>query len=146
METEGIQKMEPTASQPRRQRGEGRLWLKGEIWWIQFYVHGRQVRESSKSRTKTVAERKLKRRLAQADAGLIEPSGVRHLRYEAMRDAILADYRTNKRKSLFKHKDGAEYICGLKHIDEFFGGYRAVEITTDLIREFSSKRQSDGTP
>lgn len=146
MENEEIQKDEPTAPRPRRERGEGRLWLKGKIWWIQFYVNGRQVRESTRSKTKTVAERKLKRKLAQAEAGLIAPSSFRRLRYEEMRDALLADYRTNKRKSLFRNKDGAEYVCGLKYLDEFFNGYRAVEITTDLIREFSSKRLGDGTP
>jgi integrase len=131
---------------PRRERGEGRLWLKGKIWWIQFYVHGRQVRESSRSTTKTVAERKLKRRLAQAEAGLIAPSSFRRLRYREMRAALLADYRANSRKSLFRNKDGAEYVCGLKYLDDFFDGYCVVEITTDLIREFSTKRQSEGSP
>lgn len=130
----------------RRDRGEGRLWLKGKIWWIQFYVHGRQVRESSRSKTKTVAERKLKRRLAEAEAGLIAPSNVKRLRYEKLRDAMLADYRTNNRKSLFRKKDGAEYVCGLKYLDEFFKGYRAVEITTDMIRDFSKERQCAGSP
>jgi integrase len=124
----------------------GRLWLKGKIWWIQFYVHGRQVRESSRSKTKAVAERKLKRRLAQAEAGLIAPSSFRRLRYEEMRAALLADYRANSRKSLFRNKDGVEFVCGLKYLDAFFDGYRVVEITTDLIREFSNKRQSDGSP
>jgi integrase len=46
----------------------------------------------------------------------------------------------------FRNKDGAEYVCGLKYLDDFFRGYSVVEITTDLIREFSSKRQSDGAP
>jgi integrase len=34
----------------------------------------------------------------------------------------------------------------LVYLDAFFGGYCVVEITTDLIREFSNKRQSDGSP
>lgn len=146
MENGTVQAIEQTVESKRRERGEGRLWLKGKIWWIQFYVHGRQVRESTRSKTKAVAERRLKRKLAQAEAGLIAPSSFQRLRYEEMRDALLADYRTNKRKSLFRNKDGVEYVCGLKYLNEFFSGYRAVEITTDLIREFSTKRLGDGTP
>lgn len=146
MENQAIQNTETVSRRPRRERGEGRIWLNGKIWWIQFYVHGRQMRESSRSKTKTVAERLLKRRLAESEAGLIAPSVVQRLRYEKMRDSLLTDYRTNNRKSLFRNKDGAEYVCGLKYLDEFFIGLRAVEITTDLVREFSSKRQSAGSP
>jgi len=25
-----------------RQRGEGRIWQIGRIWWIQYYVRGQQ--------------------------------------------------------------------------------------------------------
>ena len=35
-----------TQEKPRRERGTGRLWRIGPIWYIQYYVHGRQVRES----------------------------------------------------------------------------------------------------
>lgn len=131
---------------PRRERGEGRLWQIGRIWWIQYYVHGRQVRESSKSKTKTVAQRLLKRRLAEAEANLIAPSVARSLRYEKLREALLADYRTNRKKSLFLKRDGTEQICGLSHLDCFFKGYRAIDITTDLIRKFIGERQAEGAP
>lgn len=136
----------PIERKPRRQRGEGRVWLVGKMWWIQYYFHGRQARESSGSKTKTVAERLLKRRLAEVEANLITPPSARRLRYEQLRDALLADYQTNHRKSVFVRKDGTEQICGLKHLDAFFKGYRAINITPDLIRKFTSKRQSEGAP
>lgn len=138
-----------TATQEKRERrkkGEGRIWQIGRLWWIQYYLHGRQVRESSGSPTKSVAERMLKKRLAQADAGLVVLPFVNRLRYDEMRDALLADYRTNGKKSLLITEDGTEQICGLKHLDAAFKGFRAIDITTDRIREFSSKRQATGAP
>jgi integrase len=134
----------PGQQKDRRQRGEGRVWLVGKIWWVQYYVRGRQVRESSKSRTRTVADRLLKRRLAEVEANLVAPPDARRLRYEQLRNSLLADYRTNHRKSMFRKTDGTEQICGLKHLDAFFKEYRAVDITTDLVREFITKRHSDG--
>jgi hypothetical protein len=113
---------------------------------MHYVAIGPQVRESSRSKTMTVAERKRTRRLAQAEAGLRAPSSFRSLCYEEMSAALRADYRANGRKSLFRNKDGVEFVCGLKYLDVFFGGYCVVEITTDLIREFSNKRQSDGSP
>ena len=85
---------------PRRERGEGRLWQIGQIWWIQYYVHGRQVRESSRSKTETVAKRLLKRRLGEVNAGLLTPASIQRLRYDSLRAAFLADYRTNKQIAL----------------------------------------------
>jgi len=135
-----------TEKRERRKKGEGRIWQIGRIWWIQYYLRGRQVRESSGSPTKSVAERRLKKRLAQADAGLVVSPSVDRLRYEEMRDALLADYRTNRRKSLLVADDGTEQICGLKHLNAAFKGFRATDITTDRIREFISKRQAAGAP
>jgi len=60
-----------TQPQSRRGRGEGRIWRIGRIWWIQYYVHGRQVRESSHSDRKPVAERLIRRRLGEAAAGIV---------------------------------------------------------------------------
>ena len=35
-------------------------------------------------------------------------------------------------------------IWGIQHLDEFFDGFRAIEITTDRIREFINRRQEAG--
>jgi integrase len=131
-------------TQACRARGEGRIWRRGRIWWIQYYAHGRQVRESSRSDRKPVAERLLRQRLGEAAAGIASsPRGAR-VRYEEMRDALLADYAANKRKWLRKDKGGKAYIIGVSHLDHFFSGYRAVNITTDAIRAFIRRRQEEG--
>jgi integrase len=146
MENEANQTDEMSERQPRRERGEGRLWRMGKIWWIQYYVHGRQVRESSRSKTQAVAKRLLKRRLGEVNAGLVTPASIQRLRYENLRAAFLADYRTNNRKSLYTNRAGEEQVCGIKHLDSAFKGYRATDIPGDPIRDFISKRQAEGAP
>jgi integrase len=128
--------------QVRRQRGEGRIWRRGRIWWIQCFAHGRQVRESSGSDRRPVAERLLRQRLGEAAAGIASPPRAMRLTYEEMRDALLADYRMNKRKWVEDGKGSNPYMT--VHLDRFFCGYRAVNITTDGIREFIRKRQEEG--
>jgi len=126
-----------------RRRGEGRIWQIGRIWWIQYYVHGRQVRESSHSDRKLTAERLLRQRLGEAAAGIASPPASTRVSYEELRDALLADYDANGRKWLRTDKDGEPYICNLFHLDQFFARRRAIDITTDTIRQFIQKRQEE---
>src|SRR5712692_6230627 len=128
----------------RRQRGEGRIWRRGRIWWIKYYVRGRPVCESSRSDRRAVAERLLRQRLGEAAAGIASPPRAARISYEQMRDALLADYAVNGRRWLRQGKDGRAYIIGVSHLDHFFSGYRAVNITTDTIRDFIGKRQAEG--
>src|SRR5713226_5189944 len=48
----------------------------------------------------------------------------------------------NKRKWIEEGKGSNPYMT--VHLDNFFCGYRAVNITTDAIREFTRKRQEEG--
>lgn len=128
----------------RRKRGEGRLWKIGRIYWIQYYVHGRQVRESSRSEKEDVAERLLAKRLAEINADTFVGPAARRLRYDQIRDALYHDYQTNHRKWLRIGKDGERYICGVRHLDLFFMGQRVLAITTGRIREFIVARQLKG--
>ncbi len=141
----------------RRVRGGGSVYRPkyrakdGELreslrWWIKYYKHGVSFRESAHSKKKAVAERLLRKRLGEIEAGVFVGPAAERMRYEDLRTAFFADYRANGRKSLFKHKDGTEYICGVAELDEFFAGCRAVEITTDRIRAFIVKRQQEGAP
>lgn len=127
-----------------RKRGEGRIWRIGRVWWIQYYVHGQQVRESSHSDRKPIAERLLRQRLGEAAVGIAAPAGATRVTYEKVRDSLIADYEVNGRKWLRKGKDGKPYICGISHLDESFARCRVVSITTDVIRDFAQKLQERG--
>jgi integrase len=127
-----------------RKRSEGRIWQIGRMWWIQYYVRGRQVRETSHSEKHVVVERLLKRRLGEREVGILPMPKAERVRYEEMRDALYADYRVNSRKSLRRLEEGKEVVWGIQHLDAFFRCYKATDITTDRIREFIDKRQAAG--
>jgi integrase len=133
----------------RRERGAGRIFKprhngkESAFYWIQYYSRGRQVRESCKSEKLAVAERLLRQRLGEAAAGILRPPRIERIKYEELRDALVADYQTNGRKWLRTGKDGEPYICGISTLDDFFEGFRAVDITTDRLRQFIRKQQEE---
>ena len=130
----------------RRERGQGRIWQVGRIWYIQYYSRGQQMRESSHSDVKMVAQKLLEQRLKESKEGQTPAVQLEKVKYEHLREALFADYRNNHRKSLRRLKDGTKLICGVPELDEFFSGRKAVHIGTDLIRKFISKRQDAEVP
>src|SRR5436309_14369804 len=71
--------------------GKGRLFRRGRVWWIQYYVHGQQVRESSRSDKKAVAEKLLMKRLVAADEGtLAAPESP--ITFEEMRERLVTTW------------------------------------------------------
>lgn len=127
-------------SPKRRDRGEGRIFQRGRIWWIAYYRNGRRVFESSHSDRKLMAERLLRQRLGEIAAGVAAPPGASQITYENMRDALLADYAMNRRKLLTRYGRLYELI----HLDGFFQGWRACRVTTDEIRAYIERRQEEG--
>jgi|SRR5215469_2832804 len=128
----------------RRAHGEGRIYRRGNIWWIQFRHNGERVFESSRSRNRDIAAQLLRKRLGEVAAGNLPLAGANRITYENLRDALLADYAANKRKWLRIGKDGKPYICGISTLDGFFKGCRAVNITTDSLRRFIGEQQKKG--
>lgn len=126
----------------RRQRGSGRIWRKGSTWWIQYYSHGRQMRESSRSDQESDAKKLLRVRLGEVALGVHRPE--RELSYEEIRDGFLADYSTNHRKSLYFDKEGKPRLDKVENLNSFFSGYRVSEIDTDAMRAFAKKLQAQG--
>ena len=61
------------------------------------------------------------------------------MRFEELAEDFLNDYRANNRKSLIWAKRRLE-----QHLTPFFGGLRAVDITTDQVRAYTDKRQQQG--
>lgn len=50
----------------RRDYGSGRIYERGKTWWIQYYANGQQIRESSGSEKKQVAEEMLHQKMVDA--------------------------------------------------------------------------------
>jgi hypothetical protein len=115
--------------------GKGRLFRRGRVWWVQYYAHGQQTRESSRSDKKAVAEKLLMRRLVEAEDGTA-PVKQRPITYEEMRQRLVTERLKDNPASLAN--------AGLKHLDSAFGGMRASVISNDRINEFIVARQKTG--
>ena len=102
------------------------------------YRNGKGYQESSKSEKKADAQRLLNKRLREIATGTFH--GLKHERvtFEALAQDFLTDYTINGRRSL----DKAER--SVKHLQGFFGGMRAMHITTDKVKAYILQRQEAG--
>jgi len=112
-------------------------------FYLFYYRDGKQIRESSKSESKLVAERLLNKKVGQVAAGVAEDPNAKRLTYEMVREDLLTYYRNKKFKSLQTLADGKQTIWGLSHIDSFFGGRKVASIKTDDLHKFVSHRQKE---
>jgi len=117
-----------------KERGTGRVYKRGNIWWIQFYSHGRQVRESADTSDEKKALKILKHKLAEVETGVHVDT--RSITYEDLRTAYYLDYDAQGRKSLRRDGEGKPYNAAAKRLNSFFSGFRASEIDTEQIKRF----------
>lgn len=117
-------------------RGEGRIFRRGAVFWIAYYVQGKEYREPG-GRTERLAEKTLKARLA-------EKHGDRFIGPEQERvtvSELLADLQTHLElrgaKGVRTHRSHA------KRVRSAFGDLRAVTLTTARIEAFI-KTELDG--
>lgn len=112
-------------------------YVESEIWWIKYYRNGKPFRESSGSKRKTDAERKLKSREGDIADGRFQGLRIEKILFEELAEDLLNDYSVNGKKT----EDRA--ALSVRTLKGAFGGMRAAEITTDKINLFILKRQNE---
>ncbi|HLK86296.1 MAG TPA: site-specific integrase [Candidatus Binataceae bacterium] len=116
----------------------GRIFKRGSIYWIAYCYRGKEYRESSRSSNESQARKLLKKRIGEvANGHLIGPSEER-LSFEDLAKMLITDYEINGKRSV----DSA--LLSIRHLREFFGLYRAIDITPDRICAYVLARQHDG--
>ncbi len=119
-------------------RDMGRVFKRGTVYWIAYSFQGKEYRESSKSESESQAKKLLRKRIGEIGTGkLIGPQEDRVLFDDLARDLIL-DYTTNKKRYI------SAVQLSIRHLREFFGGNRALLITTDRVRVYIGERQEEG--
>jgi integrase len=106
---------------------------------IQYYVHGRRVRESTGTDDKQIAQSKLTARLAQIDRG--EPvilARRKPLLVSELYDALEAEYIRNGRRSLKALK------TRWKHLKPVFENRSAASIDKEAIEAYIDSRLTEG--
>jgi integrase len=128
----------PADNQMKRQRGAGSIFKNGSsTLWVKFYDRGIPRRESSHSTDPKVAEKLLKRRLAEVETKIYVPR--QNIMVDEMIFDLLSDYRVNGQKSI----DHAERRWRL-HLMPSFSRMRAHDVTTDRVRRYINSRLEEG--
>jgi integrase len=118
-------------------RGIGRIYRRGNIWWIYYHHRGKAYRESSNSESESTARALLKKRIGEIGKGkLIGPKEER-LTFEDLAEDLRNDYKINGKRSL------RSVELSIAHLKEMFAMTRAVDITTDKVRQYISDRQDE---
>lgn len=117
--------------------GAGSIYKRGSIWWVQVYVDGRPIIESSGSKNIADAKKHRDKLLGKRTRGEVTggaPDKV--LIGELLDDALNSDIEESTR-----------YIWRLvveKNLRPFFGKLKAARLTTDLMDQYRQKRKADG--
>jgi integrase len=94
--------------------------------------------ESTGTEKETEAKRFLKLREGEVAQGKRVVLRWERLRFEDLAADFLTDYRVNGKRSLDKAQRS------VRHLQGYFGGMRAVDITTDKVRTYINTRQESG--
>ena len=116
----------------------GTIYKRGRVYWIKYYRAGKPYRESAKSKNEKKAIDLLKLREGEILQGRFPGLKVEKVRYEELKEDLLNDYKVNGKKSLGRLERS------LKHLDDFFKGFRVIGITTDKARGYILQRQEEG--
>jgi len=123
----------------RRERGTGSIYRQpgSKNYWIQYYVNGKPYRESSGTDNKTLALRKLRKKLGEIASGrFIEPKAEKTLLKELAED-VFRDYGNNELKSL----EDAKTRWRL-HLAPVFAERRAASVQRPQLSEYIEKRKA----
>jgi integrase len=115
----------------------GRVYKRGETWWIQYYGHGQLYRETTKSSLKSVATSRLRMREGDIGQGRLPALKAERTTFDELAALYLQDYTINERKTV---RRAQELVDRLR---ESFGRFRAIGITTQHVRDYITRRQSE---
>ncbi len=112
------------------------IFPRGKIWWYKFYFAGQEIRESSKSTSKTVAKNAENQRRRELELGFNNVQNRRENRIRQLRDVAgeyLADYILRFRGVTF-----AEYAIG--HVVRLLGDALLVDIDESTVLKYQTDR------
>ena len=114
---------EKPARRPR-QRGQGSLYQRGSVWWVQYFVNGRRVRESAETSNRRAAQDFLNGKLGHVAEGKPILPRVDRIRYDELAADLRRHYETTGARDL------VEADKRLEPLKAFFTGARASGIGT----------------
>lgn len=121
----------------RALRGSGRIFKRGGIWWVAYYINGTERRESSKSANEPDAKRLLKNRMKQIHGGRYTGPEEERLTVSNLLDSLEKHLENKGAKAL------KQLQSHLKPVRRFFALDRALAVTPDRVQKYIDERRSD---
>lgn len=120
--------------------GTGRVYQQkgSDVWWLDYSFRGKRHRESSGSKKKGDAVALLRKRLAEMSTGKLTGRSEESVMFEDLAEMVVLDYQQKKRKSL------PTLRFALKHLRDYFGTSRALDITADRVDRYIAAREEEG--
>ena len=116
------------------------VFQRGRVWWYKFYFAGREISESSKSRSKTVAKEAEKQRRREFEEGFHNLGKAREQRIRPLKEIIdeyLVGYRLRNRAPRF-----AKYALG--HVSRLVGNKLTVDVDAAVVLKYQEDRLREG--
>lgn len=114
-------------------RGDGRIYKRGSRFWVEYWVRGKQYRESAGA-TEEAALRKLASRLAEAKTARFIGPSAETITVKQLLDAYQADLEKRKAKS-------PSTYCHIDKMRKIFGMDRAIDITETRLDRFIQQQR-----
>jgi integrase len=133
-----------THTQPKRQRGDGRIFLRGSKLWCAFSVAGVEHRESTNTNDPIKAEKYLRARLKHVHAHELDPikpfitQRDRKRDIHELLDALNSDF-------VLRGKDSPQNLSNIKRAKADFGHIRALQLTPEAVDEYIVARLAEGS-
>lgn len=122
----------------KRRYGMGRVYQRGETWWVGYSFNGQEYRESAHSEKEADAIKLLKKKIAEQESGHVIGAGADRITVSDLCDDLIACLKLKGAKSV------SDFESHLKPIRGAFAKMRAAALTTEKIRRYIEERQGDG--
>jgi integrase len=122
-------------------RGLGRIFKRGDTFWISYYHRGREYRESAHTTSETKAERYLKKKWQDLGKGKQPGTSEEHVTVEELLNDLETDHTIRRLASLPALRSQASAIleaCGAEQCEH------ALDVTTARVRRIMASWQKDG--
>lgn len=124
-------------------KGDGRVFRRGQIWWVAYYQDGREFRESSKSRLRQEAVRLLRRRVGEVAAGAtLEIPSPRRPRTRAV--TMLELFDLLEQHFVLNNRTSRSNFSHLKRLRKRFASYTVAACTSVAINNYMAAMQRAG--
>ena len=107
--------------------GDGGLFIRRGVWYAQHYHHGRRLRESLKTGSRAVAERRLAALRRQRERGIYQDPTARRVTVDELLDDLVVHLEVRKAAGLAKARST------LKAVREELGHLAARELETAAV-------------